>query len=507
MNKKLLAILGAVVVVGAAIALSLNGGFLQGKIQKETAFKITLAKTPVSQTLLSNAKDVKVATWQFIPKSNLEIQDMHFLFTGTAPANNLGTVALKINNELVGTKANAEKLSFDDLDYIMKSGKRYNVSLFVDVSSNVVSGSNFAYSLRAVKSADVDTGNQMTPQAGPKGPTMTLAANGTLTISLDSSTPNENIVIAGTEVPVSTFKATSTLEAYVIKKLTLTNRYDKTPGDMDNNISSVKISYTNTSGDNEIKTGFLVNGKAYFSGMNMLVPKDSDAKIQISVILNVLMQGGGSATAGEMISIDISPENFEAVAQTSGETMKDPKFQGPALVNFMHVYSSKPVFTLSSNSSSGSKTVSPDDAVFAFDVTNIGKDSVTIKDLEIDIASNGSLDTTPSSSPTAILKEGTTTVMGPTPIEIKDASSGKITFTGDLEIAKGQTRHLVLVVNSQSFIAQSVNDDMVTFSIDSGSSVKGTVTPGDVTWENEGEVVQWLGNVVTTKLNSNTLKY
>ena len=115
--------------------------------------------------------------------------------------------------------------------------------------------------------------------------------------------------------------------------------------------------------------------------MDMLVPKRQRCQLQVTASLNPVIQGGGGATAGEMISIDVIPENFEVVAQTSGETLKSAKF-GSLQAYFMHVYSSKPIFVLSANSSSGSKTLSPTDKVFSFGINNPGfKGEITIKTL------------------------------------------------------------------------------------------------------------------------------
>ncbi|MEK7672495.1 MAG: hypothetical protein AAB373_01285 [Patescibacteria group bacterium] len=503
MNKKVLAIVGAVVLLGAVVALSLNGGgLLQGKLGGNEQIAISLSSTPVSQTLITGTKNVTVAAWTLTPKSDVKLNDLAFTFGGTAkPDTSISGVTLKIDGQVMGLKGSKSSVAFQGLNYSMVAGKKVEVSLWVDVSSaNIVSGSTFAYALRDLRAEDVN-GNHLPRQAGPKGPTMTLNNAGTLTISTDSNPPKEDIIVTGSkDVPVALFKATSTNEAFVIKKLAIK---EVKGGASDNNVSKLTLSYNDSQGVEKKHTGFLTNGVAYFSGLNIAVPKDNSAKFLVSVDANT-----ESATLGETIQFQLDTGSFEAVAQTSGETFKEFKKQGTVQGNVFHVYSVKPTISLNPNSPSGSRTVSTKDAGFIFDLSAGATHGFTVKDLAIDIISDN--DFAVGSNAYVSLKSGSTIVAGPSTIKVINGSNAKVEFTDDVEFSKNETKTLTLEYDSAALLDEDAGmDDPVTFKIDLGNAS----TPGDVTWGDDHFIfspyvnVTWFGNVANFVLNSNTLKY
>lgn len=149
---------------------------------------------------------------------------------------------------------------------------------------------------------------------------------GTLAVSVDSSTPPEDIVIAGTsdvEVSVFTFEATG--EAFLITDLSVNNLQDgilaSDLGEYDNNISKVTLSYEDESGAMETASGYLVEGTAQFSGLELYVPKDGTANFTVYADLDSIMSSGSSATAGEFINLNLAFNNFEAIGLDSGNIL------------------------------------------------------------------------------------------------------------------------------------------------------------------------------------------
>ncbi len=84
----------------------------------------------------------------------------------------------------------------------------------------------------------------------------------------------------------------------------------------------VKVTYNNSAGVAETKTGTLTNGVAEFAGLDMLVKADDDAVLTVSANSNTISSG---AAAGEFVDLNLAFNNFEAVAQGSGETYKADK--------------------------------------------------------------------------------------------------------------------------------------------------------------------------------------
>ncbi|MBU1089868.1 hypothetical protein KKF38_03690, partial [Patescibacteria group bacterium] len=224
------------------------------------------------------------------------------------------------------------KATFDNMDYTVDAGSTIQIVVKGDLSSNVSSTTYLT--------ADIDPDNDITAEdvggnsvtaggtnnlnlATNPNPVLTVSTGGSLTIAVDADTAKENIVVAGTsDVVTSKFKFTTTDEVFIVKKLSINNRYGSTVGDYDNNIVSVKLSYTNSTGTTETKTGYLTSGTANFSGLDMLIDKDDDAVLTVFATLNTIAAG---ATAAEFVDLNVAFNDFEAVAQGSGETYTGAK--------------------------------------------------------------------------------------------------------------------------------------------------------------------------------------
>jgi S-layer homology domain len=162
---------------------------------------------------------------------------------------------------------------------------------------------------------------------------VTTSEGGSLTVTVDASTMKEDIVVGGVMgQEISSFKFTTTDEAFLVKKLSINARQsgiaiaaapNNNLGDYDNNIGAVVLSYTNSDGDTETKTGYMTNGTASFSGMDFWIDQDDDAVLTVTA--NISSVAASNATAGEFIDLNIAFDDFEAVAQNSGETYKGDK--------------------------------------------------------------------------------------------------------------------------------------------------------------------------------------
>jgi len=131
---------------------------------------------------------------------------------------------------------------------------------------------------------------------------------GGVAISVSASTPASGDVTAGTTVEVAKYDITATQQDFVIDTLTIDNKM----ADSDNNISVIKLSYSNGSSI-VTSTGYLASGVATFSGLSIYVPKDSTTTLDISVDLNTPFPG--SATPGETIQLYVDSTGFNAVGQ------------------------------------------------------------------------------------------------------------------------------------------------------------------------------------------------
>jgi hypothetical protein len=217
---------------------------------------------------------------------------------------------------------------FSNLSYEIEAGDTVVVYVRGDISSNAYANSNaenIAFSLASagISFDDNDGNTKSSTGAVNATPTtyVTTSQGGTLTIAIDAATPNEDILVAGTsDNEITKIKFTSVDEAFLVKSLSINARQSATTdattlGDYDNNVSSVKISYTNSEGETETKTGYLTSGTAQFSGLDMYIDKDDDAVLTVSANLNTI---SGGAQAGEFVDFNVAVNNLEAISQSSG---------------------------------------------------------------------------------------------------------------------------------------------------------------------------------------------
>lgn len=233
-------------------------------------------------------------------------------------------------------------VQFNNMTWVIDAGETTIFYIVGNISSDAyknTDGEAIAFGVETAGDIDYedDDGNTRdstgTPNTTPST-YVTVSEGGSLTISVDASTPNEDIVVSATaDQSISKFKFTTTDEAFVVKKLSISARQANAGsiadvdlndlGAYDNNITSITLSYTNSDGDTETKNGYLTNGTAQFSGMDMYIDKDDDAVLSVSATLSSIALG--EATAGEFVDLNIAFNNFESVAQSSGETYKASK--------------------------------------------------------------------------------------------------------------------------------------------------------------------------------------
>lgn len=328
-----------------------------------------------------------------------------------------------------------------------------------------------------------------------------FGATGGVTLDLASDTPREDIVVAGdTDVEVSKYSLTATKEAFIVTDLQVNNM--GTMGDMDNNISVVTLQYEDSSGSTVEENGYLVTGVVTFSGLDLYVPKDDTADLEVFVGLNAISSSGTSATSGEKIQLYVAATGFTAVGQTTGRTATAFSGSGTTKPNKMHVYETKPTLALASTSPSGSRSVSASDDAFDFTVEADSNEKVVMKNLRILLDSDADFDTTALTA--ATLKTGGTTV-ATAKVNFTDDSSAYVLFTfAEEEVTKGSTKTYTLTLDTATLLNEdSGMDDPLSASIDLGSSG----SAGGFKWNDTNSDVTWVGNVSSSTLTGNTLLY
>ncbi len=326
------------------------GSDIVGKTMTIAAPSLTIARssTPVSDTYVKGVQDVCFVGASFAAGDASDIKITEIKVDGGSDENGtgwtqdaanvknyVGSVELWDGNTKIAGPESVQTdgtATFDNISYTVEAGATKLLKVCGDISSSIASGNRgvaFAIASAGNITAEDEDGNTVTATgtanivASTPNVIMTVSQGGSLTVAVDADTAKENIVVAGTsDVEISKFKFTSTDEAFLVTKLSINNRQDGIVadtdlGEYDNNVISIKLSYTNSAGATETKTGFLTNGTANFSGLDLLVEKDDDTTLAVSATLNTISAG---ATAAEFVDFNIAFNDFEAVAQGSGET-------------------------------------------------------------------------------------------------------------------------------------------------------------------------------------------
>lgn len=260
-------------------------------------------------------------------------------------------------------------VSFTGLPIILKANTSANYSVNCSFASVPVDGTNpdiYAFSLKndASVSAKDYTGRQMSGsrvQIGgatdpgvnvPPSVSITLRDSGTLSASLSGTTPSADIALAGTPlVNTASYVFTATNEPFTIQTLTLKNVGD------DQAIQAVKIKYLDQLGATVVRSAMLSNHSAKFTGLNMYVPAGASSSSVVDVAVDTAPITATSPARSNMtfgFDLDFGTTGgFIATARTSGRVITGAWLESNLHANTMVLRKTRPAFTLSTSSPSG----------------------------------------------------------------------------------------------------------------------------------------------------------
>ena len=311
----------------------------------------------------------------------------------------------------------ASDIEFQNFNWTIAAGETAKLILTCSFSNTALDDTDaasdtygFAILLAADVSAEDAAGDDVTPDAigetnadGSEA-TITIANAGTLAVTLDGSSASSTIILgASTGVSMSKFKFDATNEPFVVKQFELDNCYttavdangtcggagDEALG-ADAIASTVKVSYTNSAGATETKSGFLSSGVVSFDNLDLYVGTESTSSVTVTVdTANVSSTG---ATSGTTMQLNFDAEasgaaTFEAIGSSSGETITETNVDTYVLANDMVVRKSKPTFSLASGSPSGAG-IPGNSEVFRFNVSADSRGFVTLEKVVFQVSTS-----------------------------------------------------------------------------------------------------------------------
>lgn len=303
---------------------------------KAAALTISVAPTPAAQNVVRGVNGFHFATYQFdATDSGEDLRVTSFKVRDTLSAPSVGDEvntcqmfdgATVLNTDVVNptdpsSTTNDVTFTFDT-HLIVPKGTVKNVDLKCNVSANATANSTHAWGLASGTSdaavTGKNTGSSVTETITTgTGQTMTIKTAGSMTISLDSSSPAERLAIAGkTDVLLTVLKLHANDEAIKLDRIALV-------------LSSSTASTTDIT-KVTLWDGATKVGEAVFTGSNtratstltgdFIIPKDGDKLLSIKADL-AMLGTNQPAVRGRLIAVNYDGEattTTRGIGQSSG---------------------------------------------------------------------------------------------------------------------------------------------------------------------------------------------
>jgi hypothetical protein len=348
-------------------------------------------------------------------------------------------------------------------------GTFVKIAVIGDVAADAATGTHKII-VSDVTANGVDTGKDCSDTSpSGTGQLMTITGNGTLTLSVDSSSPIADILLSEQEeVTVGIFK----LAADAVENLDL---------------DSFKITDDGTSGNDIVETFYFYHGDTLIGakpggatakiqvldGM-VTVPKDDDIKITVKATMN-RVDGSEVSNGDTLITTVAAAGDVETTGLSSGADVNNTDTSVDCATHTL--YESRPYFSLADIASPGTPPNS-NLLLMVVDVTAADTEDVTfVSDAN---ASNSIVfhinGTTGSTSGTWTLKDGEGTTLDTQTVDLSASSSVRFAFdTNSFTVPAGETKQLKVYGDTSDFVTGGEN-------IQLGLEA----TDGDIDWSIDG---------------------
>jgi hypothetical protein len=372
---------------GNSVTIGTTAFNLNTMTVKGAAISVNMSTTPSSQNIVAGAQNYVFANVQLDASQSgedvrLASVPVNFVAASGAAASDLtgcqiwdGTTALNSGSRVVNslTSGTDNTFSFDQSFVIPKGTKVKTLAISCNVSSSAAQAGTYKFGINSSASISpqgvtsgttIGTSNGLTlPTVTTYGGTMTVA-NGSLSVSVDPSSPAYTVAAAGsTGVTAGIVKFRSSNEALNLQKVGLSIT---TSTASSTDVGTAYLYAGNNIKDgsgNAVAAGTLL-GTVTFTGNNSVatstlntvaqLPKDVDA----TIVVKVDLAGIGSSlsgTAGHLVKID--PLNAEASGVGSGQTIRVAATSGVAGIRTFRTFPTLASDTLSSSGVADGKLI------------------------------------------------------------------------------------------------------------------------------------------------------
>ena len=381
------------------------------------------------------------------------------------------------------------KATFDGLSYEIPAGTTKKLTVKVDISTTAGAsylaatiapaadvtaenseGTSLTISASTYGSINEDSGSSTVQDDDTPAVQIHVLTAGTLSAKVEG-TPDAAIVVAGTSgVVMSKYKFSSLYEEFIIDKLDVINdasgAFTNVPlTTEDENVVQVCIK-----ADGVLKKcGPLTSGKASFSSLNITVPADGSAYIEVLADLNTISKGATSSETPRLgISTYTTTNNFRAVG-TSVLAISDVTFTNESNVNEMTLRKTAP--TIAKVSGLSAAMVPGLRNIYGFTVAADAHESVSLKRFSLNITTS---DYSNLTAKTFKLYRGTSNISEDVLMYQEGSGNGTMESTTDFLESAAEVLLVVWDGTTEEIIAAG---DQKTYYVK--ATIGGTMSSGD----------------------------
>ena len=292
---------------------------------------------------------------------------------------------------------------------------------------------NISAAAGTVTATGADTGTDIGATVTPSGAgqAMTVKVSGALIVSVDSSSPDADILIGNTDaVTLAVFKLAETDDV--------------------EDLDLYSIAITDTSGNDIVDTYYFYSGSTligtapagstptvYAASGAVTIPQNDDVTITVKGDLKVV-DGTAVANAATTSLATVAAANVVATGKSSGATVNST---GNVTAAEHKIYKSRPYFAANSATPSGTLIVGTDVTLAKFDITADAADDITFLNAtsSLVVSLSVSVNDTADDADTFSLYKGST-LLATTSVKVGTDTTATFDFaSNNLTVSKGET--------------------------------------------------------------------
>ncbi len=299
-----------------------------------------------NQTMVAGTQNAKVGSFVLTAGSaeGVNVNSITVALSSDEAASTTNLKLMKDGSQLGSTIANPSTSNlFSGFSFDIPASGSVVVDIYADFKSGADSGPWSAQiPANGVSGTGLVTGNSvMAPTSAVTLQIITIG-NGSLSATLAPSAPDSDIILAGaSKVHMNAIKFTALYEDFEVQEITFI-----VPSAATDNVAKVIIEYPTQGGGTGTAEGHLAGSSVTFTGLNMFVPRNDSAVMDVFIDVPTITSG---ADSGDEFSVDFDVSATykhqglgSGTVTTNGASVSSSDVQG----NDMVVRKTRPTITL-----------------------------------------------------------------------------------------------------------------------------------------------------------------